>query len=381
VPTLILTPDDIRTGPVSASCRALTTICPAGYRPGGANVGNVYLIARVGLAAVFAVSAVGKLSSLERTRRSLAGFGMPAALLAPASIALVLAEGAVAVLLVAPATAVGAAIGAAALMLIFVLAIVRAIARGERPDCNCFGQVHSRPVGWATVGRDVAIAAVAMAIAAGGPGASLGPVLSGVDLLAAGAVGVLVVVLIGLTWFSFELFRQNGRLLARIEALEEAGRVSALEVDLPPLPVGAPAPAFALPDLEGARHSLAELLAANRPMALTFVDPECGACWSLLPRLARLRLEQAGGLGLVVISRGDPEVTRGHVNGHELGPVLMQEAREVADAYRVNGVPSMVLVTPDGRLGSPPAVGELSIERLIGARDRTAAPTATGWAG
>ncbi len=344
-------------------------------------MGNVYLIARMGLAAVFAVAAVGKLSSLERTRESLAGFGVSQALVVPTSIALILGEVAVAVLLIPPATAVAAAVGAAALMLVFSVAIVRAMGRGERPDCNCFGQVHARPVGWGTVGRNVAIGAVAVVLAAGGPGASIGRALSGVDPLAAVAIGVLVVVLIGLTWFSLELFRQNGRLLARLEALEGAVHKPQLEVQRSPLPVGAPAPPFVLPDLDGIRRSLAELLAPGTPLALAFLDPDCGVCWSLLPRLARLRVEQAGRLELAVISRGDPDVTRQHAGGHELGPVLMQEAREVAEAYRVNGAPSLVLITADGRVGSEVALGELSIERLIGARDRPAAPTATGWAG
>ncbi len=344
-------------------------------------MGNVYLIARVGLAAVFALAAVGKLSSIERTRESLVSFGVPRALLAPASIALILGEIAIAVLLIPPATAVAAAIAAAALMLVFSVAIVRAMGRGERPDCNCFGQVHSRPVGWGAVGRNVVIGAVAVAVAAAGPGTSIGQALSGVDPLAAVAVGVLVVVLIGLTWFSLELFRQNGRLLQRIEALEEAGGKSRLQVQRSPLAVGSTAPPFALSDLDGIRHSLEELLAPGTPLALTFLDPDCGVCWSLLPRLARLRVEQAGRLKLAVISRGDPAFTRARVTGHELGPVLMQANREVAEAYRVKGAPSLVLITADGRVGSEVALGELSIERLIGARDRPAAPTATGWAG
>ena len=246
------------------------------WRAGAKTLGNVYLIARMGLSALFAVAAIGKLSSLERTRESLAGFGLPGGVLVPASIALIMAELAVAVLLVPPATAVAAAVAAAALMLVFSVAIARAIARGQRPDCNCFGQVHSRPVGWGTVARNALIGAVAVVVAAAGPGTSIGRALSGVEPLAAVAVGVLVLVLIGLIWFSLELLRQNGRLLQRIEALEQAGGAPALGVKRPPLPVGSPAPPFALVDLDGNRHSLAELLEPGRLLALAFLDPDCG---------------------------------------------------------------------------------------------------------
>ena len=82
-----------------------------------------------------------------------------------------------------------------------------------------------------------------------------------------------------------------------------------------------------------------------------------------------------------MVSRGDAGVTRARVNDHELGPVLMQSDREVADAYRVTGIPSLVLITPDGRLASELTIGELSIERLITSRERSAVPTAAGWAG
>jgi hypothetical protein len=35
------------------------------------------------------------------------------------------------------------------------------------------------------------------------------------------------------------------------------------------------------------------------------------------------------------------------------------------DAYRVRGTPSAVIVTPEGRVASAPAVGSFAIEQLI----------------
>ena len=52
--------------------------------------------------------------------------------------------------LVPTTTARPGAIGALGLLVVFRTAIARAIVRGERPGCNCFGQLYSAPVGACT---------------------------------------------------------------------------------------------------------------------------------------------------------------------------------------------------------------------------------------
>jgi hypothetical protein len=44
--------------------------------------------------------------------------------------------------------------GALALLAIFIFGIAVNMARGRRPDCHCFGQIHSAPVGWTTLVRN-----------------------------------------------------------------------------------------------------------------------------------------------------------------------------------------------------------------------------------
>lgn len=128
------------------------------------------LAARLILAAVFAVAAAGKLADLTGSRATLAHLGIPGRLSGPLGTALPFLELATAIALVPDATAEAGAIAALALLLAFSLGITASIARGEAPDCLCFGQLHSEPVGRRTLGRNFALALLAGLVLAAGPG-------------------------------------------------------------------------------------------------------------------------------------------------------------------------------------------------------------------
>src|SRR2546426_7310286 len=86
-------------------------------------------------------------------------------------------------------------------------------------------------------------------------------------------------------WLGWQLLRQNGRLLLRLEELEK--RLDTLEFDEDDQPtglaVGTEAPAFELPDLAGDRKSLAQ--DRGQPLLLIFFNPACGFCRDLAPKL------------------------------------------------------------------------------------------------
>ncbi len=119
------------------------------------------LIARLLLALVFAVAGVAKLADRTGSSQAVRDFGLPAALAAPLGILLPLAELAVAAALIPTSTAWWGAVGALALLTLFVAGIGINLARGRKPDCHCFGQLHSAPAGWSTLLRNGALAAVA----------------------------------------------------------------------------------------------------------------------------------------------------------------------------------------------------------------------------
>jgi hypothetical protein len=105
----------------------------------------VLLICRLSLVAVFAVAAVTKLTDRAGARKAILDFGLPSALATPLGLLLPLAELTVATTLIPVSTAFWGAVGAFVLLLLFVLMIVVNLAVGRRPDCHCFGQLHSTP--------------------------------------------------------------------------------------------------------------------------------------------------------------------------------------------------------------------------------------------
>src|SRR5262249_32693354 len=205
------------------------------------------------------------------TRRALADFGAPARLLQPLGVLLPLAELATAVALLFQPTARWGALSAALLLGLFVAGIARAMARGQAPDCDCFGQISSSPAGWRTLARNAILMAPAIFVVAYGPGNSIDAWVSArsaAELIAvfAGAAAIALGALCVRLWLTNRGLRED---LARA--------AESLSVFPPGLPVGAPAPGFALPDVDGEVTTLEELLAEGQPLALVFIGSGCTA--------------------------------------------------------------------------------------------------------
>ena len=182
---------------------------------------------RLVLAAVFAVAGTGKLLDAAGTRGALEGFGVPRRAARLAGPVLPVAELAIAAGLLVPASAWWSALAAAGLLAVFMAAIGVSMARGAAPDCHCFGRLHSAPVSWRTQVRNGVLAAAGgVAVLAGRGASGLSPVrwaghLNAAELGLAAAVVALSAVAAGQGWFLYRLSRQNGRVLARLENLEQ----------------------------------------------------------------------------------------------------------------------------------------------------------------
>ncbi len=326
---------------------------------------------------MFVVAGAAKLADLPGSRAAVAGFGVPERLARPIGTLLPFAELATAVALLPAATARAGAVSALVLLLGFSAGIAASIARGESPDCHCFGQLHSAPAGAPTLARNLALAALAGFVVVAGDDAGPGLIeaIGDLDSTAALAIGLGLAVCLLLaagTGAYLQLLRQHGGLLLRVDALEGALRSHGIPIpsaapapSAPGLPVGSAAPEFSLPGLHGETVTLASLRAAGRPVLLVFTDPGCGPCKALLPQLGEWRREHAERLAIALISRDDAERIRAEAAEHEVAPVLAEGDRTVSQRYRAPATPSAVLVDRSGRIASAVAAGEPAIAAVV----------------
>jgi methylamine dehydrogenase accessory protein MauD len=322
--------------------------------------------ARLVLFLVFVVAGSAKLRDRAGAREAARGFGAPAWV----GGLLPFVELATAGILLPRATATAGAIAAAALLAAFCIVFRRAWARGEAPDCHCFGTLHSEPAGAKTLARNAVLLAIAVLAIATGPGPSaiawIGD-LHGTALALAIVSAVAAVAIAAQSAFLVALLRQNGRILKRLDALESGTEPPAWDDAGAGLPVGLPAPKFELPGLDGVPVTLDQLRAPGRPVLLLFTDPNCGPCNALLPEVRDWQRD----LTVAVISRGGAGANRAKAQEHGVARVLLQDDREVANAYACPATPTAVLVDADGRIARPAAPGAEAIRALL---DTTSAP-------
>src|SRR6516162_4211164 len=114
--------------------------------------------------------------------------------------------------------------------------------------------------------------------------------MNGFLILAITATWLVLLAVCSVGW---QLLRQNGRMLLRLDELEK--RLNELEFGGADEPAGLPldslAPDFDLPDLAGERKTLAQY--RGQTVLLIFFNPSCGFCRELLPKLVALNSERA----------------------------------------------------------------------------------------
>jgi peroxiredoxin len=182
------------------------------------------------------------------------------------------------------------------------------------------------------------------------------------------------------TWIGYQLVRQNGRILLRLESIERrlGSRPPAQRREAVGLTVGTVAPDFELPDLGGVSHKLSEF--RGRDVLLIFFNPKCGFCTKMADDLAALPLEAGGGRAMpLVVTTGDPEENRRLVERHGIRcVVLLQEEMEVASQCHAHGTPMGYRIDRAGRIASELAVGS---EPLLQLAAKVPPPHAQGQGG
>lgn len=337
------------------------------------------LLTRLLLSAVFLIAGIAKLADLPGSQKALHDFGIPEALAKPLGIILPIAEIATAGMLLSVRWPLYGAIGALGLLLVFIAGIGYNLARGRRPNCHCFGQLHSAPVGPSTLIRNALLALLAALVVWLGRGHTSLSATSWFTALPRTLqitliVGIIVLALVaGAARLFLHALSQQGRLLLRLERLEsrlaQAGMVFGMPLEQEQastgLPVGTQAPAFTGKGLDQEKISLNALRALGKPVLLIFTTPTCGPCSELMPEIGRWQHDYANLLTVALLSRGPVEDNRVKVTEQNLTRLLLQEHNEIDELYSVTGTPSAVLIHPDGLIESPLAVGPKNIQALV----------------
>jgi uncharacterized membrane protein YphA (DoxX/SURF4 family) len=323
----------------------------------------VIALVRLMLSLVFGVAGITKLTDQKGTREAVKNFGAPKAAAPSIAVVLPLIELAIAIGLLFSATAWLSALAAVLVLAMFVIAISINLAQGKTHECHCFGQIYSRPLGWSTLVRNVVFALAAAVVIWNGP--EFQPSLvSTISHTVAGLSAWQLVILIAAVIAAIGFFVR---------------RLQATPADHLPeqpmgLPIGSPAPGFALPDYEGGRTSLAQLLALGKPVLLIFTNPKCGPCISLFKEIKDWQTAHNDQLTIALLTLGTIKDNFVNVARNSLGHVLIQEKNEISILYGAIPTPTAVLIDTGGRIQSNLAAGGDEIRTLLTSHVENAAP-------
>ena len=332
---------------------------------------SILLLIRLVLFAVFALAAVGKFLDLKGSEKAVKDFGTPEEFAKTFAIALPFAEIVFAFCFLFVSTSWIGAIGALILLLSFTGGVLWQIAKGNAPDCHCFGQIHSEPVGPKTLVRNIIFSILALFLIAqgrDGQGSSLAGETSSTMQL------VLIFIILALTaaalFYLKKVLDNQTEILRRIDLLEVLSRdgvpLERNDAGSPHdgLPIGAPFPYFSLLDASNRPATLESVLKNGRPAIFFFVSATCDPCKALLPEMERWEAELADRVNFVLFSNGSAEsnAAKFAVFSDE---VILQKNRELAELVYARWTPSALFVRADGTIGSHVAAGDGAIRELI----------------
>ncbi len=332
----------------------------------------VLLLVRILLAGIFTLAGVAKFIDLKGSEKAFQDFGVPKLLALPGAVALSVAEIAIAVLLLFVETSWFGAIAALSLLLLFIGQMIYQLARGNAPDCHCFGQLHSEPVSKISIMRNVIFAApAAYLVFSGRTGQGMGLGDSRLDVMQL-AFGVAIVsLLMAAIFYLRKISAKQETILRQIEIMEmvarDGGSVERDELSHPHegLPIGAVVPDFAMQTLAGDAVSLADVRSEGLPVLFMFVSPTCSPCKSLVPEFEQWQQELSGKLRLVFVSNGKLSDNADKFGDEISKHLLVEPTRAFADLMKAKWTPTAILMDANGRVASHASAGDTAIRTLI----------------
>jgi peroxiredoxin len=188
----------------------------------------------------------------------------------------------------------------------------------------------------------------------------------------------LLLILIS-TWVGFyQLVKQQGRILLRLDALERNLPATANEhAQVDGLPLGSVFPNFELPDLSGKMRALAEF--KGEQLLLIRWSFDCGFCEAIADDLVASEGDlQKRNARIVLLASGDEASNHDHAAQHGMNmPILLLRDRPTPEPFAQRGTPVAYYVDEAARVGAPFASGAdqvLALARRIASSSDTVEP-------
>jgi peroxiredoxin len=286
------------------------------------------------------------------------------------------AEMFIAILLLFVQTSWLGAIGGFLLLLVFIGGMLYQMAKGNAPDCHCFGQIHSEPVSRKSLIRNAVFATLAFVLIVSGRDNQGAGIFDSTNSSEGNSMSVIlglatVGLLAAAVYFLKLISEQQTQIMRRIEILEltshEGKEVERENLSNPHegLPIGASAPDFEIPDTNGRNVAFEHLLTEGKPMLFFFVSTNCNPCAALLPEIETWQKELKGKINFVFISSGNAKENSDKFATASPKRILLQKDKEVSTLFGALWTPTALLINADGTIASRLAAGDTAIRELV----------------
>ena len=181
---------------------------------------------------------------------------------------------------------------------------------------------------------------------------------------------LLWLILISVWIGTYQLIKQQGRILLRLDTLEQRPQVADSEAPGAASQaesdefLGTDFPPFKFPDLSGKTVALEDF--RGRQVFLINWNFECGFCDLIAPELARLQTSlERQNVQLMLLSYGDPGANRKQASEHSLKcPILLPKDNERPKPFEHQGTPVAYLLDETGRVARTLASGADQVVEL-----------------
>jgi peroxiredoxin len=171
-------------------------------------------------------------------------------------------------------------------------------------------------------------------------------------------LGVVVLSGFAVLFLLYQIIKQQGRLLLRLDAIEGqlGSRAPQARPEPAGLPVGEAFQPLRLPDLDGNHRALEDF--RGKKVLVVNWSPNCGFCVRIAPGLAKLKQAfQNHNVELVLVSTGDPEANRKLAREHRFEDSVLLRQDANIKPFETFGTPVAYLLDEEGRIAESIAVG------------------------